>query len=303
MDWSGDGDLDILVGGRDGMIDYYQATDNADTYPSLHFVGHLTAGGSTIDVGYNAAPVVVDWNEDGLLDLVVGSQGDYYGNAPSIRLYLNSGTPGNPQLTGFSYLEADGKTINLYRVVPDVEDCNGDGKKDVVAGYQDGYVYYYENTGTNSSPVLAAGAWLTYNSGSSYIDPGYAARPYMIDWDMDGHLDMLCGAYDGFVRIYWGYETGVADESSAEIGSSGLTVLENPCSGTLSLELGLAAAQQVTLLLFSVDGRLVQTLDGGFLQAGQHLLTTDLSSLPVGSYRAVCTLGQQTVSRTIALIR
>jgi len=42
-----------------------------------------------------------------------------------------------------------------YYSVPCVADWNGDGNKDLIIGYfYQGWVYYYENSGTNSEPVF-----------------------------------------------------------------------------------------------------------------------------------------------------
>ena len=68
----------------------------------------LTAGGVTIDVGYYAAPCVVDWDGDGVKDLVLGQ----FGNG-NIRFYKNQGTNDNPVFTSFEYLHADGSIITL----------------------------------------------------------------------------------------------------------------------------------------------------------------------------------------------
>jgi hypothetical protein len=39
--------------------------------------------------------------------------------------------------------------------VPDVVDWNGDGKKDLLVGvFYDGFIYYYQNYGTNENPVF-----------------------------------------------------------------------------------------------------------------------------------------------------
>lgn len=63
------------------------------------YSGELTSSGSRIDVGGYAAPLLVDWDGDGLDDLLCG-QFDY----GRIRFYANTGTPGSPEFQGFQYL-------------------------------------------------------------------------------------------------------------------------------------------------------------------------------------------------------
>ncbi|MBN2587335.1 MAG: hypothetical protein JXA64_11205 [Candidatus Fermentibacteraceae bacterium] len=63
------------------------------------FAGDLMCAGSRIDVGSYAAPVMADWDGDGLQDLLCG-QFDY----GRIRFYRNEGSPGSPVFNGFMYL-------------------------------------------------------------------------------------------------------------------------------------------------------------------------------------------------------
>ncbi len=65
--------------------------------------------GSDIQVGeVYSAPHIVDWNEDGKKDLLVGTY--YTGN---VYLFLNTGTINKPVLTEGKMLEADGQVITF----------------------------------------------------------------------------------------------------------------------------------------------------------------------------------------------
>ncbi len=61
----------------------------------------------SVEIGH-LAPCVVDWNNDGRKDLVVGQFKE--GN---IRLYLNEGSDAEPLFNSFEYLEAGGEKISL----------------------------------------------------------------------------------------------------------------------------------------------------------------------------------------------
>ncbi len=68
----------------------------------------IEATGGRIDVGYYGAPCIVDWNGDGLKDLVLGQFS--YGK---IRFYANSGSNSAPVFTGYSYIKSDGVDITM----------------------------------------------------------------------------------------------------------------------------------------------------------------------------------------------
>lgn len=69
---------------------------------------NLQSGGTTIDVGYYAAPCVVDWDGDTLKDLILGQFSSGY-----IRFYKNEGSNDAPVFNSFSYLQADGVNITM----------------------------------------------------------------------------------------------------------------------------------------------------------------------------------------------
>lgn len=76
--------------------------------PSFDSGRVVTAGGEVIDVGTVASPYFSDWDGDGLEDLLVGQEEE-----GKVRLYLNSGSPGSPEFTDFSYMQADGVDISV----------------------------------------------------------------------------------------------------------------------------------------------------------------------------------------------
>jgi hypothetical protein len=66
------------------------------------------SSGAMIDVGYYGAPCVVDWDGDGLKDLVLGE----FTNG-SIRFYHNSDSNDSPVFTGYTYIQSGGADITL----------------------------------------------------------------------------------------------------------------------------------------------------------------------------------------------
>lgn len=66
----------------------------------------IQANGSDLTVSLISDPFMVDWDGDGLNDLIVGQFTE-----GKIRFYPNSGTNESPVFTAYTYLQADGVDI------------------------------------------------------------------------------------------------------------------------------------------------------------------------------------------------
>ena len=148
--------------------------------------------------GTASAVHAVDWNGDGLIDLLVGDVG---GN---VYLLPNEGTRekyafGKPQR-----LEAGGKPIQMPHgdAGPFAADWDGDGKLDLLVGAGDGSVWFFRNIGTAKEPKLAAGEMIVGPGLAAYgadapKEPrrGVRAKVCAVDWNGDGRLDLLVGDF------------------------------------------------------------------------------------------------------------
>ena len=136
---------------------------------------------------------MVDWDEDGKKDLIVGNEGN------EIRVYLNSGTNAAPVFTTHTIVITNS---NLFRCSPEVYDLNRDGKKDLIAGESGGYVYFYENIGTNASPSFQGlGERLKLDDGTD-LKVSSGAHIDLMDWDGNGSMDLLIGDYDAYLTLF-----------------------------------------------------------------------------------------------------
>jgi len=134
---------------------------------------------------------MVDWNEDGRKDLLVGQ---FNGQ---VALYLNEGTPGNPVLTFAGYLQVGGRALDVeYNSVPWVDDWDEDGRKDLLVGSMDGRVWLFINAGTNAAPLFNQVQYVMLACGDTLRVPSRAA-PCVVDLDGDGLEDLIMGQING----------------------------------------------------------------------------------------------------------
>jgi hypothetical protein len=148
-----------------------------------------------IELGSTAAPAFVDFNGDGLMDLVIGNYGIFI-NASTYRTRLtafeNIGTANAPIFKLVNSDFASLQQYNLRRLVPTFGDLDGDGDFDMIIGLEDGTLLRVNNTGTPTSPLFS-----TPIANFSGIDVGQHAAPNLIDIDRDNDLDLIIGERNG----------------------------------------------------------------------------------------------------------
>lgn len=140
-----------------------------------------------------AAPTVVDWNNDGLVDILAG---DVPGN---VTVFLNTNNNTNPIMDNGSIILAGGSKLATGRATPEVNDWNEDGKKDLLIGDVTGKIKIYINEGTDAAPVFNTSTHL--HVGGIELDIGSRAAPKIIDWNKDGLKDLLVGEIMGNVYL------------------------------------------------------------------------------------------------------
>jgi hypothetical protein len=144
VDWNGDGQRDLLVGNGGGYLHLFLnqgSNEESNFAPGVM----VQAAGKDLDVGGRAYPCVVDWNEDGRKDLVMGN------GSGEIFLYLNEGANEQP-IFGKPIKLNGGKLDVGSNSSPHMADWNGDGKKDLIVGTSGGEIFVFLNKGTNEDP-------------------------------------------------------------------------------------------------------------------------------------------------------
>lgn len=188
---------DISVNDR---VSWLYLNNGTTTQPVFNFEQQDFIVGEMLDVGATAAPAFVDFNGDGLLDLVVGNYGVFV-NAGTYRTRLiafeNVGTATAPVFRLVNQDFAGLQQYNLRRMVPTFGDLDNDGDKDIIIGLEDGTLLYVSNTGTASNATFA-----TPLANYSGIDAGQHAAPQLIDLNRDGKLDLVIGERNGNSNYY-----------------------------------------------------------------------------------------------------
>ncbi|MDH4101478.1 MAG: FG-GAP-like repeat-containing protein, partial [Nitrospirota bacterium] len=139
-------------------------------------------------------PFMVDWNNDGVKDLLVGD------DAGRVYVYENVSTDSAPvyRISG-DYV--DGVPLAVAgKAAPFAVDWNNDGKKDLVVGLNDGTVRLYVNLGSEELPTFGVSFDLTANG--SVIQVSGNATPFVADWNNDSKKDLLVGESNGMARLY-----------------------------------------------------------------------------------------------------
>ncbi len=184
-DIDGDGDLDLFIGSAYGRIRFYRNNGSPHQYQfQLIERAYLS-----VDAGQPVAPVFVDFDHDGDLDLVIS-----FGNG-RIMLYRNNGTIRSPSWTDPIIVV---ETEDGEMTYPSFADLDGDSDADLLVGTYAGCMRYYRNVGDTTESRFVQDSRL-YRS----ICVEGRCAPATVDIDGDGDLDLFLGSDPGnifFIR-------------------------------------------------------------------------------------------------------
>ncbi|SHF32262.1 Repeat domain-containing protein [Mariniphaga anaerophila] len=212
VDYDGDGDQDLIAGisdwgdyGWDNAFDEQGNWTNGPLHGYVFFIenvdgeyvskGKIEAGGKPIDVYGAPSPNLMDFDNDGDLDIICGEFID------KLTWFENIGSREEPVYAEGRFLENEDGIIkmDLQMIVPTAVDWDGDGDFDLIVGDEDGRVAFIENTGEvkNSMPVFASPRY--FQQQADLVKFGALATPFAVDWDNDGDLDLITGNSAGYI--------------------------------------------------------------------------------------------------------
>jgi hypothetical protein len=207
VDWDSDGDIDIVSGDSVGFV---SLLENAGSTAQPRFLApvKLRAGGEIIRIrpGYYGSlqgpgeanwgytcPTVVDWNGDGLPDIVMSD------STATHKVYTNRGTPDKPKLAAAKELFCDGLDLHgAWRVKPGAGLLNGKMAYVLIDEDEKFHLFWKidnQNLEDGGKLHLDSGAVI----GANYRRGGRGGRVKitLFDWNRDGRNDLLLTTHSG----------------------------------------------------------------------------------------------------------
>jgi len=193
FDYNNDGKMDLLLGTEVGQVGVLM--NNGRKLGGFRILRAID--GDEIDIGSRAVPFMADLNDDGLMDLLLGSGEGY------VYYCNNRGSQGDPLFATPVPLE---DVMSMPMAVknnssPCVVDWDDDTKKDILLGSGEGGIVLYLNEASNTGQFIFSSPKPLQMDGLS-IKVESNSVPFIADWDADGGKDLLIGDDEGYLHLY-----------------------------------------------------------------------------------------------------
>lgn len=214
-DWDGDGRKDIILNSIFGKIEWYKNTGTKGA-PKLTKMGGVKVDWKKNQVPkpewnwwnpeknelvtqWRTTPYAIDWNKDGLMDLVMLDHEGYLAFferfrkrgklylKPGKRIFKNADIQLDNNLLHLNEREAGGSGRRKIAFA----DWDGDGDLDLLANSTN--IEWYENLGEKEGNTIFKHKGNIVNTKLA----GHTTSPTVVDWDKDGKPNLLIGAEDG----------------------------------------------------------------------------------------------------------
>ncbi|MCD4698703.1 MAG: T9SS type A sorting domain-containing protein [Bacteroidales bacterium] len=189
-DFDKDGDEDLLVGNY-GYLEYFENTGSPQN-PQFG-TPIIDPFGLYATTDWSVIPAITDLDNDGDLDVLTGEY------PPKILYFENIGDSANPQFTtpvenpfGLNYI--------IDSPSPAFVDLDDDGDMDIFIGeyFDNGNIYYFENTGSSISPQFNPPLINPFG----LVPTNITANPAFTDLDGDNDMDLLVGEESGSMQYF-----------------------------------------------------------------------------------------------------
>ncbi|SHF26298.1 Repeat domain-containing protein [Mariniphaga anaerophila] len=216
-DWDGDGLKDIVINSIWGKIEWYKNNGKKGA-PKLTKMGSVkidwegqepkkptwnwwNPGEEELVTQWRTTPFMIDWNKDGLMDLIMLDDEGYLAFferflkneelylKPGKRIFMDADNGGLLRLNDREAGSSGRRKICLV-------DWDGDGKLDLLANSKN--VEFYKNTGSKNGLVF----FKQQGDISDISLAGHSTSPTVVDWNNNGKPDLLFGAEDGHLYFF-----------------------------------------------------------------------------------------------------
>ena len=222
LDVNNDGAKDMLVSpnavnaSEDEDVILFYENVNTTEEPQFEYRQNNFLIEDMLDFGTGSNPAFFDYNADGLLDLVVGSDGYYepFGdNDTRLFLFENTGTAQSP---AFELVDDDYLMLSIfdafYSFTPAFGDIDNDGDTDLLVGENSGKLFFAENTaGAGNIPSFAPWQYAYMD-----IDVGLFSSPWIVDLNRDGLSDIIVGEQIGNLNFFLNTGSAGAPQFNAD---------------------------------------------------------------------------------------
>jgi hypothetical protein len=233
-DLDNDGDMDLLVGGYYGVLNYFE---NTGTVSSPAFAPAVENPFGLTSTYYFSSPSFADMDNDGDFDLLVG---EYYG---VLNYFENTGTTNSPAFAAVVQNPFGITSTNQYNM-PTAVDLDGDGDLDLLSGEDYGNFQYFQNIGNASAPAFAAPIMNPFGitASTELSIPGFR------DLDNDGDLDLLVTVPDNTSHL--AYYENTSNSAGIEALNLDMAVSPNPFTTEINF-----SSEMEHVTLFSTSGQ------------------------------------------------
>ena len=267
-DMNNDGFTDVIIGEIDGLIHYFEGdTDNNFSIKQFNYLG--------VDVGNGAMPNLVDVDEDGLLDLIIGNK------KGTLHFYKNIGTKEEPN---FKLVSKTWGNIDLSHIATQggwtsasILNHPKSGKL-LVLGSQTGYTYTFNNISTSLDATFKLVSDNYFNH-----DEGERATITVGDINNDTYPDVIFGNMSGGLRIAMDATIVVAHKSK-------LVIFPNPVVNDKYISIKYKTdLNNLHLDVFDISGRkvnvkiLTDKIDVSTLNNGVYILRENVDGKFISS--------------------